>query len=128
MPDLDFGFSVVAVEIIDLDMTDFVFSSFPFIALADDVEVLATFPLDFGDAGAGPRWLTVIDRAEDVAKVLPLVAEDDPRPRLEVGMVFFAADDIFCVSQTERTKAEKGAPARLRTCVNLYGAILSIYY
>ena len=56
MPDLDFGFSVVVVAIIDLDINDFVFSSFPFIALADDVvEVLATFPLDFGDPGAGPR-------------------------------------------------------------------------
>lgn len=55
-PDLGLALSIAVVLVIDFDITDFVFSSFPFEVLVEVVvtDVLWALPLDFGDEGAGP--------------------------------------------------------------------------
>ena len=56
-PDLGLvALSIAVALVIDFDITDFVFSSFPFEVLVEVVvtDVLWALPLDFGDEGAGP--------------------------------------------------------------------------
>ena len=96
------------------------FSSFPFIGLvelvvAEPTDVLWVLPFDFGEEGAALLWLAVTERADVLDKVLPLdVDVADPRPRLEVGRGFFAANDIFCVNQTESQKGQREGLRRER--------------